>query len=54
MAGPGYRLYFGIHRGTVLLALCGEDKGSQRRDIQHARECWSDFLKEEGDGETQP
>jgi putative addiction module killer protein len=36
--GPGYRLYF-VHRGrTVIILLCGGDKGSQRRDIRRAKE----------------
>lgn len=35
--GPGYRLYF-VRRGeTVVLLLCGGDKGSQDRDITHAK-----------------
>lgn len=36
--GPGYRLYF-VRRGTaIVILLCGGDKGSQRRDIEAARE----------------
>ena len=36
--GPGYRLYF-TRRGTdVIVLLCGGDKGSQRRDIERARQ----------------
>lgn len=35
--GPGYRVYF-IRRGeTVILLLCGGDKGSQVRDIARAK-----------------
>ena len=36
--GPGYRVYL-IHRGpqTVVL-LCGGDKSTQDRDIEHAKE----------------
>jgi putative addiction module killer protein len=37
--GPGYRVYF-VERtnGSVVILLCGGDKGSQQRDIAHARE----------------
>ena len=36
--GPGYRLYF-VRRGdTMVIMLCGGDKGSQRRDIERAKE----------------
>lgn len=35
--GPGHRLYFAWQGDTVLLLLCGGDKGSQRGDIAKAR-----------------
>lgn len=36
-AGPGYRAYF-IRRGdTIVVLLCGGDKGSQARDIERAK-----------------
>ncbi|MBF0327193.1 MAG: type II toxin-antitoxin system RelE/ParE family toxin [Alphaproteobacteria bacterium] len=35
--GPGYRVYF-VQRGAVVVVLlCGGDKGSQSRDIKHAK-----------------
>lgn len=34
--GPGYRLYFMRQGETIILLLCGGDKGSQRRDIARA------------------
>ena len=35
--GPGYRLYF-VQRGTTLvILLCGGDKGSQAHDVERAK-----------------
>ena len=34
--GPGYRVYFVRHGGTVVVLLCGGDKRSQNRDIERA------------------
>jgi len=34
--GPGYRVYFTVRGGVVVILLCGGDKGSQRRDIERA------------------
>lgn len=36
--GPGYRVYFAKRGNTVVLLLCGGDKGSQGRDIKRALE----------------
>ena len=36
--GPGYRLYFVVRGRTLVILLCGGDKGSQPRDIGKARE----------------
>ena len=35
--GPGYRIYFTVRSGTVILLLCGGDKASQADDIALAR-----------------
>jgi putative addiction module killer protein len=35
--GPGYRLYWAEQGATVILLLCGGDKGSQVGDIAKAR-----------------
>ncbi len=41
--GAGYRVYFGRHGRTVVLLLCGGDKGSQANDIRRAKEFWSEW-----------
>ncbi len=35
--GPGYRLYFTKQSLTIVILLCGGDKGSQRRDLKKAK-----------------
>jgi putative addiction module killer protein len=34
--GPGYRVYFQRRGETIIVLLCGGDKGSQARDIETA------------------
>lgn len=36
--GPGYRVYFIQEGQTLVILLCGGDKGTQARDIKRARE----------------
>lgn len=43
--GPGYRLYYTINKGTVVILLIGGDKSSQSSDIKRAKE----LAKEVGD-----
>ena len=44
--GPGYRVYF-RHRGPeIVVLLCGGDKSTQDRDIEHAK----GMAKEDSDG----
>ena len=41
--GPGYRIYFLKRARTVILLLCGGDKGSQTRDIRLAKRLLSEL-----------
>lgn len=43
--GPGYRFYFGIDKGSIVILLLGGEKGSQQRDIQKAQSFWADYLR---------
>lgn len=43
--GPGYRFYFGIDEGDLMLLLIGGTKQTQRRDILQAREYWADYMR---------
>ena len=45
--GPGYRVYFAKHQGSVVLLLCGGDKGSQRKDIKRAQQFWDEYRRSE-------
>lgn len=36
--GKGYRLYFTIRNGQVIVLLCGGNKSSQNRDIEIAKQ----------------
>lgn len=41
--GPGYRVYFARDGAAVVLLLCGGDKRTQQKDIEHAIEYWKDY-----------
>ena len=38
--GPGYRVYYAMDDGTIVLLLCGGDKRTQQRDIESAQRFW--------------
>lgn len=41
--GPGYRIYFSIHKKDLILLLMGGTKTSQESDIQKARKYWEEY-----------
>ncbi|MBI5410889.1 MAG: type II toxin-antitoxin system RelE/ParE family toxin [Nitrospirae bacterium] len=43
--GPGYRVYFGQLGTAIVLLLCGGDKSTQAKDIELAKEYWSDYRR---------
>jgi putative addiction module killer protein len=43
--GPGYRIYFGKKGETIVLLLIGGEKKSQKRDIEKAKQYWSEGKK---------
>jgi putative addiction module killer protein len=45
--GPGYRLYYGLDKGTIILLLNGGSKGTQNKDISKAKQLWKDYLEEQ-------
>ena len=49
--GPGYRLYFGMLGGRIVLLLAGGDKSTQRKDVTLAKHLWRDY--KEANDETQ-
>ena len=46
--GPGYRVYFHQQGDTIIVLLCGGDKGTQRRDIDTAHRTLSEWRKQNG------
>jgi putative addiction module killer protein len=43
--GPGYRAYFKKQGGTIIVLLCGGDKGSQSKDIAAAKTLAANWSK---------
>ncbi len=41
--GKGYRIYFTIRDGKLVVLLCGGDKSTQARDIQQAKDILNDL-----------
>ena len=43
--GPGYRVYYLLDGSSVVVLLCGGDKGSQQKDIRLARQFATDYWR---------
>ncbi len=43
--GAGYRVYFGRRGESLVILLCGGDKGSQAADIKRAKGYWSEWKR---------
>jgi putative addiction module killer protein len=43
--GAGYRVYYAKHGQTLVILLCGGDKGSQLNDINRAKDYWADWKR---------
>ncbi|NOQ77609.1 MAG: type II toxin-antitoxin system RelE/ParE family toxin [Methylococcaceae bacterium] len=43
--GSGYRIYFGRDGERIILLLCGGDKSTQTKDIEHARLYLDDYMR---------
>jgi len=43
--GAGYRVYYARAGRVVYVLLCGGDKGSQARDIAHAKRLWTQIKR---------
>lgn len=47
--GPGYRVYFGKERTTIIVLLIGGEKRSQNRDIVKAKKHWLEYKESSHD-----
>ncbi len=47
---PGYRVYYGLDKKTVVLLLLGGDKSSQKKDISQAKTYWEDHKRRKKNG----
>lgn len=46
--GPGYRVYYGRFRKTVILLLCGGEKRTQKADLKRAKQYWTQWQESTG------
>ena len=41
--GPGYRIYYGVQKRSVVVLLAGGNKGTQSADIRLAQRLWKNW-----------
>jgi putative addiction module killer protein len=46
--GPGYRVYFKQEGKSLIILLCGGDKGTQAKDIKVAERIYSEWSDDNG------
>lgn len=51
--GSGYRVYYTIQDGTIVLLLCGGDKSSQRKDITTAKRLLDELKSNDNDEQNE-
>ena len=44
--GPGYRIYYAIVEGRIILLIAGGDKKTQSKDIRKAKNIWNRYNAE--------
>ncbi|PWV93857.1 type II toxin-antitoxin system RelE/ParE family toxin [Phyllobacterium myrsinacearum] len=47
--GPGYRVYFKLHKSEIVILLCGGNKSTQQQDIRNAKLLAAEWKDENGD-----
>lgn len=43
--GPGYRVYFSLHKSDIILLLTGGDKSTQNKDVKKAKAFFKTYLE---------
>lgn len=48
--GSGYRIYFAKEEEKLILLLCAGDKSTQTKDIEKAKQYWTDYKRKKQSG----